>query len=275
MLLKSVATKPIEKWHNLRHSLLNYKITKFDPKVKFEDKVSKYIIKTAQTEDEIREVLELRHLVFIEEGLGEQRFGGVDFDKFDLLGDHILVKDTSTNVTIGTYRMMCSLFTDEFYSETEFHMSEFFDTFGTKLELGRACIHPDYRTGASINLVWKGLGRYSNLVDARFMFGCSSVKTTNKIIAEAITEFYRAQGRIAPWDITARRKFQFKPKDSRFEPFDMNDMSSHVPSLMQSYIAAGAMIGAQGAYDREFRCTDFLTLLDMNTIAEKYRKRYL
>ncbi|MEZ4872031.1 MAG: GNAT family N-acetyltransferase [Bdellovibrionales bacterium] len=77
----------------------------------------------------------------------------MDFDQFDLLGDHILVKDTTTGNAVGTYRLMCSLFTDDFYSETEFHMEDFIKVFGTKLELGCACIHPDYRSGATINLV--------------------------------------------------------------------------------------------------------------------------
>ncbi|MEZ4872030.1 MAG: hypothetical protein R2827_07265 [Bdellovibrionales bacterium] len=107
------------------------------------------------------------------------------------------------------------------------------------------------------------------------MFGCSSVKTTNKIIAEAILEHYRSQSLIASWKIKPRKKFQFKPRDSRFEPFDLNDMRNHIPSLMQSYIAAGAKIAGSGALDRDFRCTDFLTILDLNEINDKYRKRYL
>jgi putative hemolysin len=43
-----------------------------------------------------------------------------------------------------------------------------------------------------------------------------------------------------------------------------------IPSLLNTYLAIGAMICGEPAYDREFRCMDYLTILDVETMNQGY-----
>lgn len=56
--------------------------------------------------------------------------------------DHLIIIEKETadepKRSFGTYRMLCSQFTDRFYSETEFKIDAFLQVPGIKLELGRA-----------------------------------------------------------------------------------------------------------------------------------------
>jgi len=48
-----------------------------------------------------------------------------------------------------------------------------------------------------------------------------------------------------------------------------------IPKLMKTYLALGARIAAEPAWDREFGTIDFLTLLDLKQVSPGARKRFL
>lgn len=48
-----------------------------------------------------------------------------------------------------------------------------------------------------------------------------------------------------------------------------------VPRLSRTYLASGARVAAQPAWDREFDTIDFLTLLDLKTLSPAARNRFL
>ena len=48
-----------------------------------------------------------------------------------------------------------------------------------------------------------------------------------------------------------------------------------VPSLLQSYLKAGAVICGDPALDEEFRCVDFFTLLDLNHTTDAIERKFL
>ncbi len=152
------------------------KISTFKSKIDLEINKKNYIIKTANTPDELEQVLTLRHQVFLEELLQKKRFIEVDFDKFDLVCDHLMIINKTDDNLIGTYRLNCTKFSNCFYSATEFNIKSILELPGDKVELGRACVHPDYRNGMTIALLWKGLSDYMTASGSRFFFGCSSIK---------------------------------------------------------------------------------------------------
>jgi hypothetical protein len=47
------------------------------------------------------------------------------------------------------------------------------------VELGRSCVHPDYRNGAAIRLLWAGIGRFLAQHPDRYLIGCASVPATD------------------------------------------------------------------------------------------------
>lgn len=257
------------------------KINSFEPKLRIEINKKNYIVKTATTPDELEQVLTLRHQVFLEELLHKQRVIEVDFDKFDLICDHLMIINKRDNSLIGTYRLNCSLYSDSFYSATEFNIKSILELPGDKLELGRACVHPDFRNGMTIALLWKGLTEYMQKSECRYFFGCSSVKSLDYMKILKIYNSLIASGHLIDLPkVQPIGKFKSKSlkkliKSQRnLEQLDSSEMLNELPPLLKSYLKVGAKIVGRPALDKDFQCFDFLTLLDFNNANKKYRDKY-
>eukprot|EP00831_Metopus_contortus_P025310 TRINITY_DN21848_c0_g1_i1.p2 TRINITY_DN21848_c0_g1~~TRINITY_DN21848_c0_g1_i1.p2 ORF type:complete len:106 (-),score=23.41 TRINITY_DN21848_c0_g1_i1:22-339(-) len=75
----------------------------------------------------------------------------------------LMIINKSDDALIGTYRLNCTKFSNNFYSATEFNIDAILELPGDKVELGRACVHPDFRNGMTIALLWKGPVSYTHL----------------------------------------------------------------------------------------------------------------
>lgn len=260
--------------HQLQSRLLDLKLKAFEPKIHFAMDFDSYTVKTAETPKELRSVLELRNRVFWQERLGSPAKNTADFDRFDLLADHILLIEKTSGEVIGTYRLISSLFSKEFYTQTEFELDQFLQSPQVKLELSRACIHENFRSGSTISLVWKGLARYIQLSQSEFLFGCSSVDTTHAYIANALVEKLRPEFGSEEFSIRPKIEFQFgkmaRPPKLAF----VENCDELIPPLLGSYLKAGAKLHGQPALDRVMQTTDFLTILKVSTMNEKYKRRF-
>ncbi|MCB0407265.1 MAG: GNAT family N-acetyltransferase [Bdellovibrionales bacterium] len=260
---------------NIKNRWIDLKIRKFQPKVRFEIPFNKYLIKTVDSPFELREVLKLRKYVFFEDGIAHDNFELYDFDKYDLLGDHVVIKNQESGKIVGTYRIMCTHFTDDFYSENEFTIQNFLNKPGVKIELGRACIEPEHRNGATIALIWKGLARFAILVGARYMFGCASLSTINSYLAHEIMRELDRQGHTDhSYDIYVRPEFSAGQIYYNSGLLTQDNIESSIPPLLRSYISAGAKVLGGPAFDDQFQCSDVFTVIDLANMNEKYRRRY-
>ena len=242
----------------------------FDSFIKINIKNSKYILKTIDTVSEFKEVLKLRNKIFTEE-YGFISKSEFDIDVFDFNCDHLIIKTVDTHEVIATYRILCSDFVKDFYSSTEFEISNFLNTPGTKLELGRACIEKDHRKGSVLNLLWRGIIQYSITTKAEFLFGCSSIKTESYLTSLNINEALLRENKIkSEWSISPKLKYQFNELEKTSSEVD----AVEIPPLLKSYLAAGANVHGLPAYDREFHCLDYLTILKLSSINETFERRY-
>lgn len=108
----------------------------------------------AQNKTEIRAAQRLRYQVFYQE-MGAQPNtqlsnveSGIDQDIFDLYCEHLIVRDTQTSEVVGTYRLLSPSMAQRvggYYSETEFDLTRLGNLNDTMVEVGRSCVHPDYR----------------------------------------------------------------------------------------------------------------------------------
>src|ERR1035437_10368420 len=126
---------------------------------------SKLTLSLASTPQEVREVQRLRYKIFIEAmGLTSlANADGLDQDEYDACCDHLIVRDTKTLKVVGTYRVLsphAARRIGKFYSEQEFDLSRLDNLRDRIAEAGRACIHPDYRSGGVIMLLWAGLAAF-------------------------------------------------------------------------------------------------------------------
>ncbi|MCB0349240.1 MAG: GNAT family N-acetyltransferase [Bdellovibrionales bacterium] len=232
----------------------------FRAKNYFSFEVGKYRVFTADSRFEVYQALQLRGQVFLKEQ------NQLDMDDFDVIADHILIEDTSKNRIIGTYRLVSNIFSDSFYSQTEFNMESFLKLPGVKVELGRACIHPDFRNGRSIDLLWRGISTYLRLLNGKYLFGCSSV-FLEQDNAEAIVQNLVKNHTNNSFEISAKIPFATKENILDFK-------EPKTPGLLQSYLNAGAQLCGEPYWDKKWNCVDFLTVLDIDCISEKYKKHY-
>ena len=249
------------------------KKSKFIPKVTFEIPSGRYLVKTASNDRELREALELRYQVFLKEGLNKRTPYRVDVDRFDFLADHLLIIDQEESRIVGTYRLISSLFSDHFYSQTEFHLDGILDLPGVKLELGRACTASDMRSGIAIALLWRGIANYIQAIKADYLFGCASVKVTDPSTIHQLSSILRAEGHlIDDYDVTALPSYKVPAANSTSTPID--DCQELIPSLLRSYFKAGAKVCGEPALDKDFHCIDYLTLLNTRSMNESFERRY-
>jgi putative hemolysin len=239
------------------------------PRVSIRIEVGKLVVKCADTPHELEEALRLRHDVFYSEMAGKRLESGIDTDEFDVDSDHLIIAERETSRVVGTYRIRCSRYVDRFYSETEFEIDGFLREFGgTKMEIGRACVHPSYRKGTVNQLLWRGLIEYAVKSESRLLFGCSSLPTVDPgKVASAYEELKRSDQLIdADW---------VRPRIPSPEPFVPSGGVAEIPPLLQFYLRAGARLIGRPAWDHELKCVDFFTVLDLAQATEKYSRKYV
>lgn len=253
-------------------------LTGYRPKVRLDIATSRYIIRTAQNEQDLHQALSLRHQVFYEELLKSRHPTGLDLDEYDLIFDHILLIDKETGELMGTYRLNCSRFNASCYSESEFNCRNLKNLPGNRLELGRACMHPDHRVGALFMLLWRGILAYAAQTDSRFLYGCASLKTVDLEAASAIyRELNALYGCDARWRVYPRPEYRLSrlnaPGSGIPTYVDGLDPMELVPPLLWFYLKAGARICGEPALDKAFACVDIPIILDMRDALQRIRQR--
>lgn len=88
------------------------------------------------------------------------------------------MRDERSGEVIGTYRILSpeqAKAVGSYYSETEFDLIRLQHLRPRMVEIGRSCVHPDYRTGATIALLWSGLAQYMTHRGYDYLIGCASI----------------------------------------------------------------------------------------------------
>ena len=139
-----------------------------------------YTVALARSEAEVREAQRLRYKVFVEE-LGARiptKVPDHDIDHFDAHCEHLIVRESHADRIVGTYRILApdvARGIGRYYSESEFRINRLQHLRSRMVEVGRSCIHPDYRSGGVITLLWAGLADYMVRNDYDYLMGCASI----------------------------------------------------------------------------------------------------
>lgn len=249
------------------------KLFQYKPNYSLFIETENYILKTAEKLSEFYPIFKMRQEAFL---LNDERCRipfRIDIDEYDFTYDHIVIIDKKTKRICGTYRMKTSLHGENFYSQNEFHLQQFLKTPGIKLELGRACIHPDFRNGAVIDLLWKGIAKYAQLTNSRYLFGCSSVRITDPKHVSELMSYMNHENMIShEFGIQPTADFTMKGLTSEAEV--KNEAKSLLPPLLRSYLQAGSKVHGAPAFDIDFQCIDLLTILDLRNVQGSYARRY-
>lgn len=273
--LQIACINSVHKLHDEWMLYISPRFLTYSPRHPLFIKTQNYTLKTANHLSELVELFRMRHHIFFNEtGITDDH--NLDLDDFDSLCDHLVIRSNTTGEICGTYRMLSSEHTSSFYSEGEFSLDSFKSASGVKLELGRACIHPEHRNGAVIDLLWRGIGEYAKMTNASYLFGCSSVMTVSPVMAKAIFKTMKANSMTSEeFSIRPTSKYRMSFSGITGEDFfEEKFIMSQIPSLLRSYINAGAKVFGKPALDKDFQCIDFLTILNLKELNSSYEKRY-
>ncbi len=261
--------------------LHRHKVRDFKPNVSFEFERGDYLVKTAQNGEDLEACLRLRFEVFHREFMQIEREHGVDIDKLDFICDHLMIINRKSEAkVIGTYRLNCTKFTNEFYSEGEFQLGSLLDGNGIKLELGRACIEKDFRNGVVIALLWRAIAQYLGETESTLLFGCASVKTMDMKEAGSMYKFLEKHGHLdLSYGVVPTKKFLFPNLTENLSKVNLTEaeekeIETSIPALFKSYLRMNAKVLGEPALDRDFSCIDFLTVLKVSDLNPAFMKKY-
>lgn len=240
------------------------------------------ILLTNRTED-IHEAQHLRYKVFYEEMNAkpndEMKKTRRDFDIFDEFCDHMIVRDierAKNDQVVGAYRMLrdkVAKINGGFYSAKEYDLNEFIDNLESHnaCEIGRSCVHFEYRNNQIIQLLWRGLAHYYAKYELTRIFGCASFPgcslddlsiplsylyhyhlASDKLRVKALPNHFNSMNLIAKKDINIREAIKL------------------VPPLIRAYLRLGGVCGDGAVIDQQFGTTDVFMVLAMEDVPEKY-----
>ncbi len=228
----------------------------------------------ARTTAEIEEAQRLRYKVFAEE-MGARlpsAHEGLDRDLFDSFCEHLLVRDRDNGKVVGTYRILSpaqARVIRGFYSETEFDLSRLAHLRDRMVEVGRSCVHPDYRDGATIAHLWNGLADYMIRNKHEYLIGCASIGMGDggHYAASVYEKVRRLHEAPAEYRVFPRRPLPLAALDSTRE--------APLPPLIKGYLRLGAYVCGEPAWDADFNTADLFILLPLSRLNARYTRRFL
>jgi putative hemolysin len=232
-------------------------------------------VELASSELEVREAQALRYRVFGEE-LGARLKGaesGLDADDFDAVCQHLLVRESKSGRVVGCTRIL----TDQgaarlgrFYSESEFDLGAVRGLPGRKLEVGRTCVDPQLRQGATIAVLWSGLAGFVHLHRIDYLFGCASVPLgENDVQAAAIMNRLRRQA-LSPEALRVTPRVPLHTAQVADDNLD-----APLPALLRAYVHLGAKVCGEPCRDPDFEVADVLMLLNVDELNPTYSRHFL
>lgn len=242
----------------------------------------------ASNKAEIELAQSLRYDVFVNEigakpGAEAKRLE-LDFDEYDEVCDHLLVIDTnlintSKNPVVGTYRLIRGTAAGEvgkFYSSSEYDVTKIARFDNDILELGRSCIHKDYRNKSVLQLLWRGIGAYLANYDIKLLFGCASFHGDDvDLIKNQLSYLYHNY--LAPDEYRTVALEDQYINMNLVEKEECKDKSirNSLPPLIKGYLGMGAFIGDGAVYDSVCNTIDVSIIVQTERLNARYTRRFV
>lgn len=238
-------------------------------------KASPISVTWARHQDEVKEAQRLRYKVFAEE-MGARlkpSAEGLDVDIFDNFCEHLLVRDNETLKVIGTYRALPPHQAKQMgclYSDSEFDLTRLRHLRHKMVEVGRSCVHRDYRSGGVIMALWSGLGQYMKKNNYEVMLGCASVQMGDGgHYAASLAKILSTEQHLTDIEYRVFPRLALPVEELN------SSLEVEPPALIKGYLRLGAKICGNPAWDPDFNTADFLTMLRLDDIHPRYAKHFL
>ncbi|MFZ2510126.1 MAG: GNAT family N-acyltransferase [Gordonia sp. (in: high G+C Gram-positive bacteria)] len=229
---------------------------------------------------DVRAAQQLRFEVFRSEpgysdGIGDDATG-MDADRFDDYCDHLLIRHLPTGRLAGCARVLPptrAIPAGGWYSAGEFDLTELESIAPETVEMGRAVVDREHRSGAVTGLLWTAVLGYLEDGGYRYLLGCVSVPLESELGRGRALRGIRdltAEQYAAPWRAYPHREVHVD--GARLDDLPPPEKSV-LPPLLRGYIRLGARVCGEPAYDQAFDVGDFLTVLDREQGDARYLAR--
>lgn len=246
-----------------------------------------FLVKLAESAEDLRAAQRLRYEVFVDElgggGALVDHTARLEIDRFDPYFDHLMLLDKArggdvSEQIVGVYRVLRddqAQAAGQFYSEDEYDLTALKQTGRKLLELGRSCLHTEYRGGAAMFHLWNALAAYVFEHEVEILFGAASFHGTDPAaLAQPLTMLHT--NHLAPEDL----RVTVRPEQgTRMDllPLDLLDRKAAmlaVPALIKAYLRLGGFVG-DGAYiDHAFNTIDVCLIMDTSRMNERQKSIY-
>ena len=223
---------------------------------------------------DVRAAQRLRYRFFVEEG-GAQVAASVlhhELDAFDPWCEHLLVRHGATGEVQGTYRVLMRLKAElngGLYTDVEFDLGALRALRPRMLELGRACVHPDDRTGGVILGLLHALAQFMVARGLETMVGCASTPMRDSGHAAASLWRRLKPTHLAPAPLRVQPHVPL-PVDHLDDTLDVE-----APPLLKGYLRLGAKVLGAPAWDPHFMTADLPLLLRLVDLPARYCRHCL
>jgi putative hemolysin len=231
------------------------------------------LVRLAEDEADRLAAQRLRYAVFVEElgGSGPLVDHGarLERDRFDAFAEQLVLVDPARDAAaldhvVGVYRLMRdeqAQAAGQFYGADEYDLSPLLATGRRLLELGRSCVHPDYRGGAAMFHLWTALADYVEARGIEILFGVASFHGTDpQALAEPLSLLHHRH--LASPELRVRSR-AFTPMNLMPEAaIDRRRAMLQVPALIKAYLRLGGFVGEGAFVDHAFNTTDVCLVMD-------------
>ncbi|RLJ41720.1 ornithine-acyl[acyl carrier protein] N-acyltransferase [Litoreibacter meonggei] len=238
----------------------------------------------AKDEADLRASQHLRYQVFVKELGGDgdavDHDAQLERDAFDPYFDHLILLDHArpkcVGQVVGVYRLLrCDALHAgmSFYSDSEYDLRPLKTSGRRLLELGRSCVHPDYRGSAAMFHLWQGLSNYIDTHQIEVLFGVASFHGTDvNAVAQSLSHLYNAH--LAPPELRPRSRVHQGMDLVAPDKIDRPKAMKDTPALIKAYLRLGGMVGDGAFIDHDFNTIDVCLVMDTARLSQKHRDLY-
>lgn len=192
----------------------------------------------------------------------------LDQDLYDFGCEHAVLRDKWSGEIVAYTRL--KLFQGheigQSYSAQEFEIVPQLSHFPSIVEIGRTCVHPQFRSGKALSMLWLNMApKILWSMRAKYLMGCVSIHLEDNLARTYYTHRQIQQLEDHQTiDIRSKRAFEPERPDYSF-PQD-----ERMPKLFQTYLGMQSKLSKEAFFDEEFKCLDYFVFLEVNKIATSF-----
>ncbi|MEM6488173.1 MAG: GNAT family N-acyltransferase [Pseudomonadota bacterium] len=235
--------------------------------------LGRYAARLAGSGDDLRRCQRLRWLSF-RGNRGQivaDAGAALDADEFDPHCWHMMVEDTRSKTLVCCFRMQefeSGAGIDGSYAAKYYELSALKAYPDRMLEMGRFCIHPEWKDPNILRVAWAGLSDFVEKRGIALLFGCSSFNGVDDgEYADAfalLKEKHLAPKRWLP-RVKAPKVFRFATA-LRFKKPDLKTAMKRMPPLLRTYLVMGGWVSDHAVVDHDLNTLHVFTGVEVHRV---------